>query len=389
MRLYPNLVQAVVKSLMTIFNEGIYADKVLEKILKSDPRWGARDRGFIASTTYGIVRYKRKMEYYLGKEAITEKDWETIVGIYWIDQGESLEGERWSKIKLNASPEVRTIRESIPDWMDTLGETELQENWPKVLNALNGHAPIFIRVNTLKSTVAKVTKSLSLEKIEHIHKGNDVIQVETRARLWQLKAFKDGWFEVQDAHSQLIAPYLDAHPGMRVIDACAGGGGKALHLSSLMEGKGHIIAMDTEGWKLENLRTRAKRAGAGNIETRVIESSKTIKRLLHSCDRLLLDVPCSGMGVLRRNPDAKWKLTLEEINRLKDLQQDILFKYSSMVRPKGKMVYATCSILPSENSDQVNNFLNSNPDWSLEEMQTLFPEKNSGDGFFMARLRRN
>ena len=172
---------------------------------------------------------------------------------------------------------------------------------------------------------------------------------------------------------------------LRVIDACAGAGGKTLHLASLMENKGTIIAMDTEAWKLEELRKRAKRNGIHNIDTRVIEG-KTIKRLKESADAVLLDVPCSGLGVLKRNPDAKWKLNLKFIEELKEIQYNILTKYSSMVKPGGKLVYATCSILPSENELQVNKFLKENPNFKLVREHNTDPITEECDGFYMALL---
>jgi 16S rRNA (cytosine967-C5)-methyltransferase len=176
---------------------------------------------------------------------------------------------------------------------------------------------------------------------------------------------------------------------MRVIDACAGAGGKSLHLAALLKNKGRIVALDTVDWKLEELKKRAKRAGAADIiETRVIESMKSIKRLYDSADRLLLDVPCSGLGVLKRNPDAKWKLSEEFIKEVRQTQSTILNEYSPMVKPGGLMVYSTCSILPSENEKQVETFLNSNQGkFELIEENHLLPSEGF-DGFYMALIRR-
>src|ERR1051326_4156022 len=143
-----------------------------------------------------------------------------------------------------------------------------------------------------------------------------------------------------------------------------------------MKNKGKIISMDTEQWKLDELKKRARRAGASNIETRLIESSKTIKRLENAADRLLLDVPCSGLGVLRRNPDAKWKLSLEFIGKVKILQQKILNDYSVMLKKGGMMVYSTCSILPSENETQVEKFLSEKGnEFELMEQKTIYPSE--------------
>ena len=211
-----------------------------------------------------------------------------------------------------------------------------------------------------------------------------------KANIFQTSIFRKGWFEMQDYSSQLVAPLLAPLPGMRVVDACAGGGGKTLHLASLMENKGSIIALDTQAWKLDELRLRARRAGAANIETRPIESRKTIKRLYGSADRLLLDVPCSGIGILRRNPDAKWKLQPEQIEKLRATQQEILQAYAPITKPGGRMVYATCSILPSENQGQIEKFLQSDAGkhFKLLEERRILPQDDGFDGFYIALLSR-
>jgi 16S rRNA (cytosine967-C5)-methyltransferase len=246
-------------------------------------------------------------------------------------------------------------------------------------------------VNTLK--VSRAELQSQLEEEENIHTEAppdfpDALILEQRQNIFTRQQFKDGLFEVQDAGSQLIAPFLKVESGMRVIDACAGGGGKTLHLAALMKNKGRIIAMDTEAWKLDELKKRARRAGVGNIEPRVIESSKTIKRLENSADRLLLDVPCSGLGVIRRNPDAKWKLTPEFMERVKELQQHILVDYSTMLKPGGMMVYSTCSLLPSENEKQVEKFLSTHKE-NFELLDQKWVSPSAGfDGFYMALLKR-
>jgi 16S rRNA (cytosine967-C5)-methyltransferase len=190
---------------------------------------------------------------------------------------------------------------------------------------------------------------------------------------------------VQDAGSQAIAPFLQAEPGQRVVDACAGAGGKTLHLAALMENKGKIIAMDVHGYKLEELRRRARRASAFNVEAKEINKTN-LNRLRGSADRLLLDVPCSGLGVLKRNPDAKWRLNRDSILQVQKTQLEILENYSEILKSGGKMVYATCSILPSENQNQVEHFLSKQPNFELEEECLITPGQT--DGFYMARLRK-
>jgi 16S rRNA (cytosine967-C5)-methyltransferase len=396
MKLYRNLSTAVVESLEEIFNNNKYADKVIEKVLKSNPKWGARDRRFIAETIYDIVRWHRLFRE-VGQ--LLEDDYWRLLGVWCIWSKAELpdwdEFKGLNRKKIEAAYEAvqsdRKIRESIPDWLDELGKKELGKNWEKELRALNEEAKVVLRVNTLKVSRKDLQEQLAEEENILTHapaEFPDALLLDQRQNIFTRQQFKDGLFEVQDAGSQLIAPFLKAEPGMRVIDACAGGGGKTMHLAALMKNKGRIIAMDTEAWKLEELKKRARRAGAGNIETRVIESSKTIKRLESSADRVLLDVPCSGLGVIKRNPDAKWKLSEEFIDRVKELQQHILADYSIMVKPGGMLVYSTCSLLPSENEKQVEKFLESHKEkFELVDQQWIHPSEGF-DGFYMALLRR-
>jgi 16S rRNA (cytosine967-C5)-methyltransferase len=172
------------------------------------------------------------------------------------------------------------------------------------------------------------------------------------------------------------------------VDACAGAGGKTLHLAALMKNKGSIIALDVQEKRLTELKLRARRAGAHCIETRLIEGSKVIKRLKNSADRLLLDVPCSGLGVLRRNPDSKWKLTPEKMETLNQLQKKIINEYSEILKPGGLMVYATCSVLPSENQNVIAEFLKNRSDWILEQELSLDPSQGMTDGFYVARIKK-
>ena len=212
-----------------------------------------------------------------------------------------------------------------------------------------------------------------------------------RANVFRTEVFKKGYFEVQDASSQLVAEYLDVAPGMKVIDTCAGAGGKTLHLASFMKNKGQIIAMDIYESKLKKLKIRARRNKVHNIDTRVIDSTKPIKKLYNKADRVLIDAPCSGIGVLRRNPDSKWKLQPEFLDNIKKVQQDILQKYSKMVKSGGKLVYATCSVLPSENQNQITEFLasESGKDFKLIKDNKVFAHTSGFDGFYMALLEKN
>ncbi len=283
------------------------------------------------------------------------------------------------------------VKESLPDWMYELGQKELGHDWEKIAHALNLPAQVYLRTNLLKTTAGDLVKKLATENIFADQLGDDLplaLKLKERKNVFVTKAFQDGLFEVQDAASQMIAPMLKVEPGMRVVDACAGAGGKSLHLSCFMKNKGKIIALDVHEWKLGELKKRARRNGVDIIETKVIDSTKVVKRLENSADRLLLDVPCSGMGVLRRNPDSKWKLTLEEIERLDALQHELLMTYSQILKVGGIMVYATCSLLPRENQKQIEKFLaQQKHEWKILEEKVLLPHQHGFDGFYACALQ--
>jgi len=402
MRLHRNLVFATVDALAEIFNEGNYADKVIANTLKRDKRWGSRDRSFIAETTYDIVRWKRLYaEIAEVKEPFKREDIFRMLAVWCVLRGVKIPEwpqfektpERRIKGKFDELSRIRKFRESVPDWMDELGEKELGEKvWTKEIHALNEQAPVVLRTNNLKTNPKELAAKLSEEGIETSGVRNypEALELKERANVFKTKAFQDGLFEVQDANSQRVAELLDVEPGMRVVDTCAGAGGKTLHLAALMENKGQIIALDIYGNKLKELKRRAKRAGAHNVETRSIDSTKVIKKLYNSADRVLIDAPCSGLGVLSRNPDAKWKLQPEFLEKIKNTQLEILEKYSRILKKGGKMVYATCSILPSENEKQVQKFLKTEvgKDFKLLKEKKLLSSESGYDGFYMALLQK-
>ncbi|MFT4612229.1 MAG: 16S rRNA (cytosine967-C5)-methyltransferase [Dokdonia sp.] len=403
MRLHRNLCFAVIDGLTLILNEGKYADKVIQQLLKRDKRWGSRDRGFVAETVYDIVRWKRLYTEIAEVKAPYDRDniwrifavWATLRGIKLPDWS-YFESTPLRKIKgrFDELSKTRKFKESIPDWLDEMGLKELGESiWTKEIAALNEQANVILRVNTLNTTKDKLQALLFDDGIEteSIKGYASALKLKERANVFQTESFKKGYFEVQDASSQLVAEFLDVKPGMRVVDTCAGAGGKALHLASLMENKGQVIALDIYAHKLNELKRRAKRNGAWNIETRPIESTKVVKKLYDKADRVLIDAPCSGLGVLRRNPDAKWKLQPEFIENIKATQQEILQQYSRIVKDGGKLVYATCSILPSENREQVDKFLTSDlgKDFILVKDKSILSHLSGYDGFYMALLEKN
>jgi len=402
MRLHRNLTYAVIDSLRDIFNEGAYASKAVETALRRDKRWGSRDRKFVAETIYDIVRWKRLYaEIANVKAPFSRPDLWRLFSVWCVLRGIPLPD--WNQIeptptrrikgRFDELSRIRKFRESIPDWIDEVGLAELGEKvWTEEMASLNKQAEVILRTNTLNTTKASLQKKLAEEGIEtEFIKGYpDALKLVERANVFKTEAFKNGFFEVQDASSQLVAEYLDVAPGMKVVDTCAGAGGKTLHLAALMQNKGQVIAMDIYESKLKKLKVRARRNKAHNIDTKVIDSTKPIKKLHNKADRVLIDAPCSGLGVIRRNPDSKWKLEPEFLDSIRETQQQVLQQYSKMVKPGGKLVYATCSVLPSENQQQVEFFLasDSGKNFTFVKDNKVLSHKTGYDGFYMALLER-
>lgn len=381
----------------TFFEKNKYADKVIERLLKANKKWGSADRAVVSGIFYDIIRWKKRLEYFIGEGAKPGNIYKLILAyLLWTDtkfkRFDEFDGIKTAdiqaKIKKGKVP-TKAIEFSIPDWLAETLAKELGENWEKEMKAMNEQAPTILRANTLKTNAQDLITELENEGVKSFRVKNipDAVQLEEKKNVFLTSAFKNGLFEVQDSGSQLIAEFLDVKPGQRVVDACAGAGGKTLHIAALMQNKGQIIALDIFNWKLAELKRRAKRAGAHNIETRLIDDKKVVKRLHNSADRLLIDAPCSGLGVLRRNPDTKWKIDEAFIEKIKDEQRQILQEYSKIVKKGGRMVYATCSVLPSENGQQVSLFLENNADFNLVKEKTILPSEGF-DGFYMALLER-
>ena len=401
-KIHPHLIEAVSQALDEIFFSDRHAEKIVESLLFRNKKWGSRDRRFVAESIYQSVRWWRKIWYVLGTQAqsgqgivvwqisyfLQHKEWALL------QHPEVLSSQQKSNIESRLSSGLsRDIENSIPVWLDQLGEQNFAERWPKVLAALNTQAPVDLRVNEHLASRSQVKASLLQERIETEHiPGLDLgLTLRERKNVFITQSFRQGLFEVQDRGSQKLADLLPVSPGDRVIDACAGAGGKTLQMATKMKNKGKIIALDIHAWKLEELKKRAARARVSVIETRTIDSTKVIKRLQDSAHAVLLDVPCSGLGVLRRHPDSKWKMSVEEIHRLQELQLDLLMRYSEMTQPSGHLVYATCSWLRSENEDIVEQFLQSprGQNWQILKTLRLDPDQDQSDGFFGCLLQKS
>lgn len=403
-KIHRPILAAIEATLYNVFVEGGYARKNIDYQLKNQRKWGARDRRQYAEVCYDLVRWWRLLLCLAGLEAVgksnnAETNTNQLIALPAVD---SMVIEKvisvylkWRENPDQFNEQIKNLnraqRESIPDWMDEWGMSELKSEWPKVMASLNQKAKQFLRVNTLKLNVKTLIQDLKNENIltEMVAGANEALVLIDRKNVFQSKSFLQGAFEMQDVGSQMITQFVQPQSGERIVDACAGAGGKTLHLAALMKNSGKIIALDTDERKLGELRKRASRAGATSIETRFIENSKVIKRLHDTADRLLLDVPCSGLGVLKRNPDYKWKLSLNIIAEIRDTQKEILEKYSLIVKPGGYLIYSTCSIAASENGEQIAAFLDRHQgEYELEAELKVSPADTDFDGFYAARLKR-
>ncbi len=294
-------------------------------------------------------------------------------------------------------------RYNAPDWVIEKFRKQYGDDAGHILEALMEEAPTDIRVNTIKTNREAVLgilekAGINAEPTPHAPNG---IRIKQRVALHTLEAFHAGLFDVQDEGSQLLASLVAAKPKQRVIDFCAGAGGKTLAIAANMNNKGKILSWDVHAKRMKDLPKRLKRAGVDNAEVRQIESEHDsyIKRHKESADWVLVDAPCSGTGTWRRNPDARWNITKDELRNLTQLQMSILESAARLVKDGGALVYGTCSLLPEENNKLVEHFLAKYPHFSLEQpasfpiecgaMIALTPYHHHTDGFFAAILRKS
>lgn len=387
--------------LLRVFAYQEYSDKAIQQVFQKRKKWGARDRAFVAENAYEIIRWNKRLRYALELDisdffkdrardyipymlaAHTSLKYGEIPFFLDVKIDNEKVKDRWE------NPPTPDVEKSLSRWLWEKGYEQLGDRWGLELDSMNMMAPVYLRVNSHLVSREELLQALSAEGVnaKAVNSLPHAVVLEKRLNVFRIGAFQKGFFEVQDGGSQLIAPFLEVEPGMRVVDACAGAGGKTLHIASLMMNKGHIIAMDVAYPKLEELRKRARRLKLFNIETRLIDT-KEIKRLKGTADRLLLDVPCTGTGVLKRNPDAKWRINQNLLDDVKEKQIEILESYVRMLKSGGKVVYSTCTLFPEENEEQIKIFLMNNDHFELEDMKYIYPSQTGFDGFFMARLRK-
>ncbi|MCX7986989.1 MAG: RsmB/NOP family class I SAM-dependent RNA methyltransferase [Bacteroidales bacterium] len=396
----PLQAQHIVEIVRKVMENNHLMDKVIYYEFKNNRVTEEYDRGNIVEISYELVRWWRLLLEIHNNFPVTRPvDYYQLLGTYLvikqleipkIPQLRNID-TTYIKTQLETLSNIRKIRYSVPDWLDQMGFLAYGAEWEDELKAMNKPAPIYIRANRLKIKPTDLSHKLKAEGFDNqfVEGAPDALLIKTRTNIYSSSLFKEGYFEVQDAGSQLIAMALEVKPGMRVADMCAGAGGKTLHLASLMQNKGKIIAFDTQKNKLAELKNRLARAGVDMVEVRAIESTKDTKRMKESFDRVLIDAPCSGTGSIRRNPEIKWKMNTERLHNLLKIQSNVLNSYADLVKKDGIVVYATCSILPSENQEQIKRFLEKKKGtFELVKEQHIRPSQTDFDGFYIAQLKR-
>ncbi len=399
MKLHRNIALGIVSGLEKTLVEKHQAAEVIKRLFKSNLRWGSRDRRTIAQAFYDIIRQKRLFHALCGSESEDLNLWYLLGCWIVLNDFQLPEWIEFNKINVQeirskalVLVQDRRYKYSIPDWLDQMGVKAFGEKtWEKEIASLNIPANLIVRVNTQVTTVKKLKYLLEKKYNIITHLVPDyphALVFEKKQSLQSIKEYRKGWFEVQDANSQKISPWLEAESGKYYIDACAGAGGKSLHLANLTKDSAKIVALDINPAKLNELRKRCYRNKIQSVRTVDVKDNKILQTLGPDIDGVLIDAPCSGLGVLKRNPDAKWNMSPEQLTEILKTQEKILQTYAPLVKKGGKLVYATCSILPEENKLQVEKFLNSKlgSKFELEKEHTYFSHLTGYDGFYCARL---
>lgn len=393
MRLHRHLCASTLTLAKSVLLDHRVLDHELAAAFEENKKWGKRDRSFVAETLFEVTRWRRSLSYLVDSE-----DTNSIITAQWVLMGYPLPD--WHTYNGLPPQEIiarqqtlplqpRAIRQSIPDWLDELGHSELGDLWEPQLTALNQKPSVFLRVNALLTTVPEAATWLAEHGVETTPLVNHPHALALPPGKILPKSLRlDGRIEIQDPSSQHIAPLLDPQPGQRIIDACSGAGGKALHLAALSENQARIFAMDVDENKLTQLKKRAKLARATEISPKTITPT-TPSEFENIADSLIIDSPCSGLGTLKRQPDLKWRLKPAALQRVRSIQSQLLSEYPKMLKPGGKLLYATCSILPSENQHQIDRLLKNHPGaFKLISQENLLPSHTGHDGFHASLLTK-
>lgn len=414
-------------------NSKIPMDNTIRDYLHHKRYIGSKDRKAIVELVYNVVRATARLGWWLDKVKMADTPRARVIAFLLLDGMsahnvnirftgekyqpevlsddeqkilEALEGQSLSQDDMSAA-----VRAECPEWATEKLEALYGDDFEAQLVAMLDAAPLDLRVNTIKIDIDHAQDSLAKDGVETVRTPYSPHGLRTVGKPYMsaTKAFHKGFVEIQDEGSQLISYICDVKPGMRVLDYCAGGGGKTLGLAAAMEGKGIIFATDNDSRRLEKGRRRYKKAGVHNVEVRSLEDEKNRKwfrRQKGAMDVILVDAPCSSSGTWRRNPDLRWNWYGPTLEEIKVLQAEILEKVSDKVKIGGKLVYATCSLFKEENEEQVELFLEKHPEYTLLSVSDLWPEgygecpmsgdflrltpkDHKTDGFFTAVMQRN
>lgn len=389
---------------------------------------GSKDRHAIGTIVHDALRLKSSSQWRMDAETSRA----AVLGSYLIRENiqphalaaeleddsfapEPLTGDEckaWTTRDLILAP--AHIQADIPEWCAPLFAANFADEWIEEAQAFTQRAPLDIRVNSLKAKRGDILKGFAAHKARATKIATTGIRFAPNAKDGRLpnllteQSFLDGHFEVQDEGSQMVAELVFANPGERVLDYCAGAGGKSLALAASMQNKGVVHAYDADALRLKPIYERAARAGASIIQPH--ETAESLAPLANKMDRVIVDAPCTGTGTWRRRPDTKWSLTVDELEERLLAQEEALASASQFVRPGGFLIYITCSVLPEENEDQVYRFCEDNPQfeilsvgevwqdlygfdkpqpWSADlKSITLTPRSTDTDGFYLCVMSR-
>jgi 16S rRNA (cytosine967-C5)-methyltransferase len=409
------------------------ADDVAAEYFRRRRYIGSKDRAQIAGHVYSVLRHRPALDWWIAKHPVDAGPKSRVLAALVLTEGwrpeaiaRCCDGDRFRPPPLSAVEErlvqglaKRTLRHpempravvnNLPEWLEPYLVRVFGKGFEREMAALNAGAPIDLRVNLLKADREAARRALAVEGIavEPTPWSSIGLRLTERVPLSGLAAFKEGLVEVQDEGSQITALLVDARPGMRVVDFCAGAGGKTLALAAQMANRGQLVACDVSAQRLERAARRLRRAGVGNVERRVLarEGDKWVKRHAGRFDRVMVDAPCLGTGTWRRNPGDKWRATPEQLADLMVRQQQILSSAARLVGPGGRLLYATCSVLREEGEAQADAFLVAEPEFSVvpaahvwheviggvapggDRFLRLTPARHGTDGFFVAIFER-
>ncbi len=378
------------------------ADQTVSLYFKNRRYIGAADRRAVTSSVWRILRHRARIDWWLEhldhpKDArarvladLALQRTEEIPGLFDGPHSATPPGREERRMmaflhghEIFHGQMPPWVRGEFPLWLTPRLEEAWGEDLPRHVGAMRDEAPLDLRVNTLKGTREDAIAALRAEGIDARPCALSPLglRLASRVALVQVQAWRNGLVEVQDEGSQLVALLTGARPGQAVVDYCAGAGGKTLALAATMENKGRLLACDVAEWRMNKAADRFRRNGVHNVTRRVLsgESDKWIKRAAGTFDRVLVDAPCSGTGTWRRNPDAKWHLVENDLHELVERQHAILASAARLVKPGGRLVYATCSVLLEENERQVERFLAENASFQTVPLGEVWKENLPGD----------